>query len=877
MFSFLIALEKANISKEPKDFPERKRRQNSLSEKINRKLKAQRNKIPLAFTFLLILTIASLDSIVITNAAVTEWNTYLYVSFAPNPVGVGQTVVVSVQLDKVNPLASGVYGGQHFGGFMVKITKPDGTTENKGPYEAWATSGVVFFYTPAMVGNYSFKATFPGQWVNTTGANAYQRWYKPSTSESMMLNVQQDKIPTMQNNPLPTGYWTRPVYGENKGWNTIADNWLMPAYNSTTQPWRANPAFAPYTSAPKSPHVLWKQPVAFGGIVGGPFGDRVYYTGISYEQHYLPMVINGRIIYNVHGPSSLADIYGTRCLDLYTGEEIWFMNNTNIAYAQTLDIETPNEHGVIPYLWETTGTGTNGTWRMYDAFNGRYILTVTNITSGTTVFGPNGELLSYSFSGNATSRRLILWNSTLAISGAVRFDTWSPRVGTVIDGARGIQWNVSLPAVGGTQAIRMIGGGYILAEYTVTNVYPPVYAQMAYPDALQRDSSGLYPTSIQHLWAINRTDIFNAITKSSGISNGVYAYFSGETLQFHGYNIKTGEELWITEPLETGGWGYFTYNFVMAYGNLFAASYDGHARAYDGKTGELLWDYYAGSAGYETPYGTWPFYNNIVIADGKLFSCNDEHSSDSIMWRGGKLRAINTDSGIEEWSITGWMRPSAISDGILTSIDHMDMQIYTFGKGPSQTTVEAPLVAVPLGTGVTIAGTVADLSPGQKGTPAISDDDMAAWMEYMHTQKPIPANATGVPVSLTAIDSNGKTVTIGTVVSDIGGSYGISWTPTAVGKYRITATFEGTNSYGNSYATTYMTVGPASASPAPTAAPTTPAVTFTPTATPTPIPSPSPPTPPSEAPNTMIFVTAAAVVIIVGVAVTAAALLRRRK
>ena len=47
-----------------------------------------------------------------------------------------------------------------------------------------------------------------------------------------------------------------------------------------------------------------------------------------------------------------------------------------------------------------------------------------------------------------------------------------------------------------------------------------------------------------------------------------------------------------------------------------------------------------------------------------------------------------------------------------------------------------------------------------KGTPAISDENMDAWMEYMFHQRPKPANAKGVEVALETIDPNGNLIQI---------------------------------------------------------------------------------------------------------------------
>jgi hypothetical protein len=153
-------------------------------------------------------------------------------------------------------------------------------------------------------------------------------------------------------------------------------------------------------------------------------------------------------------------------------------------------------------------------------------------------------------------------------------------------------------------------------------------------------------------------------------------------------------------------------------------------------------------------------------------------------------------------------------------------------------------------------------------------------------QKPIPQNAKGVNVTITAIDPNGNSQNIGTAQSDIGGNYAVAWTPPVEGIYHITATFAGTASYGNSYATTSMLIGPATpqAAPKQTATPTQPPVstappTLTPTTAPTQTvaPTPSPVVvPPTSAAPTATYIAIGAIVIII-IAVAAALILRRRK
>lgn len=214
----------------------------------------------------------------------------------------------------------------------------------------------------------------------------------------------------------------------------------------------------------------------------------------------------------------------------------------------------------------------------------------------------------------------------------------------------------------------------------------------------------------------------------------------------------------------------------------------------------------------------------------------------------------------------------AIADGYLVGYNGYDSNIYVFGKGPSATTVSATPAITTKGSSILITGTVTDQSAGQPGTPAIADKDMGRWMEHLHMQKPIPGDAAGVPVTLTATGSDGKTVTIAQIYSDISGTFGYKWTPPTEGTFKINAIFAGTDSYGSSYAETYAGVDPAPAAQA----------VSIPSASPTTSPTNSPTTSPSTAPGTLwtpfsfVLIAVAAAIIIVIIAV-AAVVLRRRK
>jgi hypothetical protein len=140
--------------------------------------------------------------------------------------------------------------------------------------------------------------------------------------------------------------------------------------------------------------------------------------------------------------------------------------------------------------------------------------------------------------------------------------------------------------------------------------------------------------------------------------------------------------------------------------------------------------------------------------------------------------------------------------------------------------VTAPNVVVEKGNGIVIQGTVLDKSPAQPDTPCVSKDSMSTWMAYLHWQWPINGfshneTITGVPVTLTALDSNGNVLDIGAVTTNgYYGTFSCTWTPPNEGDYTIMASFAGDESYGSSGAATAIAV-----SQAPAASPT---VTTTP-------------------------------------------------
>jgi hypothetical protein len=740
----------------------------------------------------------------VPSAKAAEIPTWMFLTVQPDPIGVGQTANVVYWLDKAPPTASGPRGDR-WQNWKLEIMSPDGKTEIMTLDKSDAAGSGIVKYTPTQVGNYTFKVTFPGQ--NITQGTA-TNWYKASESATVKLRVQQEQIQQWPYNPIPADYWSRPINGENHGWYQVGSNWLGGGSAGPHGPrcYDVNGNFNPYGAAPDSPHVMWTKPIAFGGIVGGEFGDNTYFAGETYDRKFQPPIImQGRLYYNQRLGTSAWQ--GTYCVDLQTGEEIWFKNTTTITFGQLLNWQTPNVHGIIPHLWYVSGT----TYKMYDAFTGDWLLDIANVSSGTMLYGPNGEILIYSLSGAANT--LTLWNSSKVLAASMS-DPWYYRpVGTLLDGRNGYEWNVTVPDMPGSQSILKIKNGLLYARASYTDGPPggTKVGDVAYDISftiMQKDASGKYPTSIGNLWQpVNRT--FDGTVLNGFMDKDILPMFVKEQMVWYGINGRTGALAWgPTEPY-TNAWGvYQPYaDWQTANGILYAAGYDGMIHAYDITNGENIWNWYADQSGLETVYGHYVFKDSAFsICDGKIYAVTNEHSPSTPLYRGSKMYCVDALTGQGLWNITFWGLFPIIADGYAVSLNYYDGQIYCFGKGPSETTLTtSPKVSV-LGSSVLIEGQVTDQSVGAKDKPAVSDTSMANWMEYLYEQQQMPTNATGVTVTLDAIDANGNYRNIGTATTDLSGTFSYTWKPDIPGKYTVVATFPGSNSYGSSFAETAFQV-----------------------------------------------------------------------
>ena len=113
--------------------------------------------------FLTSLFAISIIALPTSNAQTTERTkkTYAVCGLMPNPVGVGQEVLVWLGItDYVENQSQG------WKGLTVTVEKPDGTSETLGPFTTDSTGSTGTVYVPTMTGNYTFQTHFPAQWFN---------------------------------------------------------------------------------------------------------------------------------------------------------------------------------------------------------------------------------------------------------------------------------------------------------------------------------------------------------------------------------------------------------------------------------------------------------------------------------------------------------------------------------------------------------------------------------------------------------------------------------------------------------------------------------------------------------------------------------------
>jgi hypothetical protein len=799
------------------------------------------NRNTAIIALLLTLTIAIPIAALPTASAQTGKKTFPYIGALPNPVGVGQECLLHTGI--TDPLSS----GSGFTGLTITITDPDGHADETDPITTDSTGGTGYLFTPDIAGEWTAQTHFPEQTIGRTT-------YLSADSEVLTIIVQEEAVPYYPESPLPTEYWTRPVDNQLREWYVLAGSWLTTPEN----------LYVPYNDAPETAHILWTKVLTSGGMVGGDLGlvgsgatSVGFETGDAYEGKWTgsssadrftssSIIVAGKLYYQ-HAGSNWPVTRLYHCVDLRTGEELWakpFMNNASISFGQLFYFESFNYQGTFAYLWVVSGS----TWYAFDALTGEWMYTMTNVPSGTRMYGPNGEICIYSVSTGG--KTVTMWNSTWVVMNGLtgsNAGSWGSQAhGKTIDGSRGNQytWDIQTDATLSGSALhyflgdRIIGGTAGTSGVTLWGIdmSPGNEGKMLFnPTTWDAPSE----------WAEGQLTIsgFGGGWMSWSNDPAVGILFVKETREHYGFSLDTGEYMWgpttpqyYLDSLDDTG----SAARAIAYGRFYCASVSGIVYCYNASTGERLWEYAV-----VDPYTEILWANNwwqkpVFISEGKIYCGHTEHSANQPLPRGAPFICLNATTGDVIWRADGlfrqtrWGGRAIMGDSVIATMDTYDQRVYGIGKGPSALMVDAgPEVSVE-GTNVLVKGMVTDISPGTEeyaltarfpnGVPAVCDDNMSDWMLYVYKQFAKPADVIGVDFTITVIDPNGNTPTVADATSDASGFYSCNFIPEVPGKYTVIATFCGSEAYYGSSAQTAIYVEQApepTPTPTPTPAPMT--------------------------------------------------------
>jgi outer membrane protein assembly factor BamB len=834
--------------------------------------------------FLLFAMTISLIALPTVNAQGRQ-ETYFVFGVTPNPVGVNQEVIILVGITQ--QLYSALYG---WSDLSVTVTRPDGIIETLDEIKTDSTGMTGVNYRPSMAGNYTLVGHFPEQVIEPGGGASFFGFAIPdgttmlaSNSDPITLVVQEEPIQYYPTLPLPTEYWTRPIDDQLREWAPIAGNWLTIPLNCYA---------IGNDDAPDTAHVLWAKPLTTGGLVGGALNPYSASdedisnvgseTGDAYEGKWSGSIIQmGKLYYQKYAAN---DKYKeTICVDLHTGEELWsrvLLDNLTLLRGQTMFWQTYDNQGIYDYLWATGPRAffapDPGIMYAFDPFTGDYVYGLYSVpSSGTFDYGPKGEMLYYTI--DLRNGYMLMWNSTnipqLYAStnyASMAWGQWQPmgkyvnatgpadvNIGGGMFGMppppdpytapqmpldlAGYNWNVTIPKglPGSVRAVftgdKIVGADinqtHVVAWGLNLNPSEGTIGELLYKEAWRAPGS----------WVDGNQSIsFGAISNI----DGVFTVNAKESRLRYGFSSEDGTYKWvISEPIAmlghlTGGPN--GENGFIAYGKLFCGTVSGVLQAYDVTDGKLAWTY-----DLNDPYQQVLWSNNfpmgqIIIADGKIYIANEEHSVNQPLPRGGPFACINATTGEVIWRVNGmfrqtvWGGEAVIGDSIIATMDTYDQRVYAIGKGPSALAVSAGPKTSVEGSSVLVEGMVTDVSPGTNsaglamrfpnGVPAVADENMSDWMLYVYKQFAKPADVIGVEVVVTVLDPNNNNYEVGRATSDANGFFHCAFTPPVPGEYTIYANFEGSGAYYGSSAETAINVDSAPAEtppPTPTPAPMT--------------------------------------------------------
>jgi hypothetical protein len=627
----------------------------------------------------------------------------------------------------------------------------------------------------------------------------------------------------------------------------------------------------------------WTQAIIMNGKV---YQRQPNVADSSQAGYYCRDLYTGEIIWykngtdnGLNGPYSMnAGAFGTTAPSLVQ-DPVDF-----VSQGWLYHYESVNGQGIVAYLIGVQGS----TWYILDAATGNWLMTLINVPGGTSVTDEDGSLLRYSYNSNTGNILCWNISQSIPPGGSTGTSQqqWRTRLGGVVDAVNDTTWVgyrtssapdelLDRPRSGYTMNVTIqagLPGGitvlqdenrvpkYIMGRTVPTHastsgasvsenyfsawlasIDDHVTAYSPFPDYIctANDNLGFGATL---LWNKNITvpipdKNYTWSIDGESYDEMIFCLEAKQLRQRWGYSMETGNLLWGPTPPEDQI-DYYGIDSDSYYGHILSCGYAGVLYSYDSQTGELEWTYNGTAPAYESPYGDNYPLSWFAVADGKVYLYSSEHSPTKPLWR-PYMRCVNITDGTEIWKLLYYHgfasgADESLAEGFIIGGNTFDDLIYCIGKGPSATTVTAsPKVSVD-GDTVLVEGMVTDTSPGTtklaqtarfaNGVPAIADEDMGPWMEYLYEQQAKPVDATGVEVILSVLDPNGNYYEVGRTTSDASGMYSLAFTPPVPGKYTVIASFDGSRSYWPSYAETAIHVEEA---PAATPPPTPPPASMT--------------------------------------------------
>ena len=166
--------------------------------------------------------------------------TTAHVAALPEVIGVGQQITIYAWLDRIfdGAAPSGAANSKRVQ--IPQLYSRHHRRQHTQTHSTKTESKIQLLtkhstYTPSQAGNYTVNLLLPRHEICHWNMQALTTTQLPHSSTTHTYQVTQQQPSQSQRKlslyavdtyPLPTEYWTRPIYGENSIWYLISSNWL---------------------------------------------------------------------------------------------------------------------------------------------------------------------------------------------------------------------------------------------------------------------------------------------------------------------------------------------------------------------------------------------------------------------------------------------------------------------------------------------------------------------------------------------------------------------------------------------------------------------------------------------------------------------------